>query len=396
MNRSIATPATVAMLAFGAGALVWSCDDGGGDEPTIIGGTDAGSGSGSGGGSGCPAGVTQCTGQVYQICDGARFVDQQTCGVDQVCLPGIGCAACNPAFGDICIGDEARTCTDQGAVGDLITTCAPGTCRDGRCSENNDCAPGSELIYVVDNDNALLSFDPRTDQFQRLGALNCPASAPWPAWGQPRATPFSMSVDRQDRAWVLYTSGEIFWVSLDTLACERSPWQPGTGGFELFGMGFVSAAPGSNRESLYIAGGAVDSANRGRVARIDPNTLELTDIGRHAQNDFGPELTGNANAELWGYFPGDPASVARLDKGTGGDEQRWPIGALQRPPRGWAFAHWGGRYHIFVTTQGALGLDSQVLRFDPASGDATVLLDDLPWIIVGAGVSTCAPVVSNF
>jgi hypothetical protein len=37
--------------------------------------------------------------------------------------------------------------------------------------------------------------------------------------------------------------------------------------------------------------------------------------------------------------------------------------------------------------------NSQILLFSPLTGTATPLLDHLPYTIVGAGVSTCAPVV---
>src|SRR5688572_9058399 len=59
-----------------------------------------------------------------------------------------------------------------------------------------NCADGTELVYTIDQFSARLStFDPASRTFQDLGSLNCPGGA---------ATPFSMSVDRQANAWVLY------------------------------------------------------------------------------------------------------------------------------------------------------------------------------------------------
>jgi hypothetical protein len=37
--------------------------------------------------------------------------------------------------------------------------------------------------------------------------------------------------------------------------------------------------------------------------------------------------------------------------------------------------------------------NSQVLLFTPDDGMVTTILSNLPYIIVGAGVSTCAPLV---
>ncbi len=40
-------------------------------------------------------------------------------------------------------------------------------------------------------------------------------------------------------------------------------------------------------------------------------------------------------------------------------------------------------------------LNSEMQFLDRQSGQVSTLLSDLPYIIVGAGVSTCAPVVIN-
>jgi hypothetical protein len=39
---------------------------------------------------------------------------------------------------------------------------------------------------------------------------------------------------------------------------------------------------------------------------------------------------------------------------------------------------------------------SRVLRFDPTDGSTQLAVDGTGRRVVGAGVSTCAPVVSNF
>ncbi|MFN3202870.1 MAG: hypothetical protein ACE366_31040 [Bradymonadia bacterium] len=342
----------------------------------------------------CVEGVTLCNGQTYSICRGGIYEPVEVC--ESMCVPGVGCGACDPASPQVCVGDDLYSCSSEGALSaQPVQTCDSG-CMFDACV--GGCDEGSELIYVVDSDNTLLSFDPRTLAFNRLGVLNCPAALPWPDWSRNQASPFSMSVDRFGRAWVLYTSGEIFWVDINNnLACERSPFVPGTEGFELFGMGFVTDTPGGNNESLYIAGGPVGSLERGQLARVDPNTLTVERLGPLNISDFGPELTGNGDAELWGYFPGGSPQVARIDKGSGADEERWRLPGFVAQPRAWAFAHWGGRYHVFITdTDGFGNLTSEVIRFDPVAATAETVATNLPYVIVGAGVSTCAPTVSNF
>jgi len=72
-----------------------------------------------------------------------------------------------------------------------------------------DCPVEARPIYVVDAtvagnraDFKLLRFEPEQATFTAIGQLDCPSARD--------ATPFSMSVDRRGRAWVLYSSGEIF------------------------------------------------------------------------------------------------------------------------------------------------------------------------------------------
>jgi len=108
-----------------------------------------------------------------------------------------------------------------------------------------------------------------------------------------------------------------------------------------------------------------------------------------------PELTGTANAELYAYFPGRFDSwVARLGKDSADQEQSWELDSISGQPRGWAFAHWGGKFYIFISTESAFGgIRSQVKVLDPASGDETTAISNSRYMVVGAGVSTCAPVV---
>lgn len=69
-------------------------------------------------------------------------------------------------------------------------------------------------------------------------------------------------------------------------------------------------------------------------------------------------------------------------------------GGLGGQVRAWAFAQWGGKFYIFVTTQNLIGTTNSTVRtIDRATGQSATILQNLPNIIVGAGVSTCAPVV---
>ncbi|MDX9723112.1 MAG: hypothetical protein RBU37_20340 [Myxococcota bacterium] len=343
-------------------------------------------------GPSCFAGVTRCNDLAFERCVEGRFELVEQCSTDVPCLKDVGCAQCNPAKPSFCHEGDVYACTTEGMIGALQQSCVTEPCYQGRCGDVS-CAPETQVIYVIDHDYNLLSFDPKksTGRFKKLAQVDCPAKDSWPAWGSGEATPFSMSVDRDAKAWVLFTSGEIFKVEPDSGACQQSGFSPGTQGFELFGMGFVSDGVASTTESLFIAGGDVDELELGQFARINPSSLQLQTVGKLPDMEHSPELTGTGNAKLFGYFPGEDPVIAEIDKGDGKLLRQWSLPYQPDTIVAWAFATWAGDFYIFETADGYAGYDSRVLRFDPDSGETVELESDLPWVIVGAGVSTCAP-----
>ena len=231
--------------------------------------------------------------------------------------------------------------------------------------------------------------------FKLIGNINCPAGR---SFDGGTATPFSMSVDREARAWVLYNSGEIFWVSTKDATCKPSGFKVAQKGFETFGMGFVTDTAGGDTEKLWIGGGDADAMAGGDLGYLTPGTLTVNRVGGlSATVEYGPELTGLGDATLWGFYPGtSTAFVQQIDKATGGGSgNRLTIpGGLGGTVSAWAFAQWGGKFYVFVTTQDFLGTENSTVRtLDRASGAYSPILSNLPYRIVGAGVSTCAPVV---
>jgi hypothetical protein len=340
----------------------------------------------------CSSGQTRCVGTAYQACQSGRFATIRDCSGES-CSETLGCVACDPALKTICKENDVYGCNADGTIGALAQKCWTSPCHGGACTDPG-CAPESQQIYVVDTDYRLLSFSPAggAHTFKLIGKLNCPAGASLRVPGQ-QGTPFSMSVDRQAKAWILYDSGEIFWASTTDASCQGTAYPKGQGGFELFGMGFVSDSAGANAEKLFIAGGQAMDIVGGNIGRVDPATLTVTTVGPIPKADYSPELTGTGKADLFGYFPGVNTFVAQLDRSTGSILHQWTLPALTDPLRAWAFAHWGGRFYIFVTTQDVLGTstNSQVLRLDPTNGTTDTILSKLEYVIVGAGVSTCVP-----
>jgi hypothetical protein len=222
-----------------------------------------------------------------------------------------------------------------------------------------------------------------TKTFHELGTLSCPSGS----------TPFSMGVDRNTVGWVLYQDGTLFRVDiLNGLACTKTSWAS-PNGLVNFGMGFSTNAAGSTDDTLFISGGAGPSNPTSTLASLDTSSMVAT---THGTVMGWPELTGNANAELWGWFPSDSTGlstprVEQIDKTSGAAIKTYMLPTLLGPPLAWAFAFWGGDYWVFLAKD--LDAQSTVYQIDGANGSIKSMTAAMGKLVVGAGVSTCAPTV---
>jgi hypothetical protein len=258
------------------------------------------------------------------------------------------------------------------------------------------CSDAAKLVYIVDQNGDLSSFAPNqmdvtSSTITKVVSLACPALN-----GE---QPFSMSVDRDAVAWVLYNTppnevagtpnyADVFKVDTMTGKCTTTGFKS-SAGYEQFGMGFVSDSAGSAAETLFIAGGAaatslntnppsyLGSLNTGTLAITQGNLLS----GR-------PELTGTGDAKLWAFFP-DAVNprIAQLDKISATESNTIPLTSLAGEPLAWAFAFWGGDFWVFLMRNGEAS--TTVYHVTMAGQVSSWVLSGK--VIVGAGVSTCAP-----
>ncbi|NUO49144.1 MAG: hypothetical protein HOV80_09840 [Polyangiaceae bacterium] len=237
---------------------------------------------------------------------------------------------------------------------------------------HEDCAAGTEFIYLIGQDGQLIRFDPENVAFSPIGVLSCPNGD----------SPFSMTIARDGYAWVEYSNMRLYRVDIATAACTPTDYVPNQVGFQRFGMGMVAASPESE-ETLYVA----DFDGVG-IAKLDRQTLQLTFVGAFDQIFGAAELTGTADGRLVGFFPSEsPAVIAEIDPASGSI-----LSVIPQPVTagfGWAFAFWGGDFYMFTAPDGNM---SRVDRYRPSDGTTTFLVN-VPTVIVGAGVSTCAPLV---
>ena len=244
------------------------------------------------------------------------------------------------------------------------------------------CADNTDLIYVLSDDGELWSFDPQNNMFSLIAAgLGCPQSSA-----------FSMSVDRNGYALVMFQNDDIYTVDVNNPnMCADPGYQPGQLGFNKFGMGFVSNSQFDPCDKLYAhswsgQGGFGEGMNAGRLGRMDAEDLVMEEIG--FINYDGGELTGTGDGRLFA-FAGAPAKLIEYDKDTAeviATEQ-----LNMSLTNAFAFAFYGGDFYMFTEANGNPGV-SKVTHYDYDDSKAlTQVVAQAPIRIVGAGVSTCVP-----
>jgi hypothetical protein len=205
-------------------------------------------------------------------------------------------------------------------------------------------------------------------------------------------------------AWVLYSSGRLYTASTTNAACTATPFVPSqaVGGqtWNLFGMGFVTDAAGGDTEKLWIGGGNVDAMTSGSLGWIDTTTYLVNRVAAVGPSaEYSAEYSGLGDATLWAFFPDtiNDAFVQQIDKVTGagvGMRLMFDLAASGRSVQAWAFAQWGGTFYVFVTTVDFLGQNpnAAVHAINRSTGAHTIPLMNQQYVVVGAGVSTCAPI----
>ncbi len=262
----------------------------------------------------------------------------------------------------------------------------------------DDCADSARLVYVIsDGDGAIYRFDPSLAKtagqaaFTRLGVPQCKA----------KGAPNSMSVDRNGAAWINYASdGGIYKVDTTTLACEKTAFVSGGGiGFSAaLSLGFSSDSSGSSSETLYISDNTGDARNTPGAglgaARVDPTTLLATKLGPTAYSGILEggrcELTGTGDARLFGFYTTEPAHLAEINKADGTTPNPIELPNVDAHTGGYAFSFWGGSFWFYTSANSD---NSLVTEYDPSANTSEVVVPDVGFTIVGAGVSTCAPLV---
>lgn len=267
----------------------------------------------------------------------------------------------------------------------------------GSSGSGSNCAVGAaQYIYVISDSNNLYTFDPTkfpsTAAFTLVGPVTCDSSGV-----------NSMAVDRNATAYVNFNSGAIFQVSTTSPpTCTPTSFTSGQHGFTpVLGMGFSANSPGSQDETLFVSdnggpNGVCTQMTTGPgcmglgIGTVDLNTWMLTPVGPYTMGDSGynAELTGTGDAKLYGFFTTTPGGVGPIDKSSGATNSTMPLSTVSVGTGGYAFSFWGGDFYFYT----ASSTPNTVVTHLQTSTGMTTVSDQLGYVIVGAGVSTCAPV----
>jgi hypothetical protein len=244
---------------------------------------------------------------------------------------------------------------------------------------------GTTYIYVIGVDNRLYSFYPPTGTHTYIGTIACPSTS----------NPYSMAVDRQGTAYVVFNDGELFKVNTANASCEATTFQTGQGGFPpRFGMGF-SANTFDPGEKLYVAGADTMTPILGT---IDTTSFITTTIGPVSSPIGEAELTGSGSGDLYAFgIVLDSTTnmvtalhLSQLDKLTANviGDAFVTLSSGTAQITDWAFAYWGGDFYFFTSAGQPTTI---VSRYTPGGTTDLPVYATIPSPIVGAGVSTCAP-----
>jgi len=253
---------------------------------------------------------------------------------------------------------------------------------DGDMMEVCECAENTDLIYVLSDDAELWSFDPANLEFEQItDALGCPSN-----------NTFSMSVDRNGVAFVMFQNDDIYTIDVNNPnMCADPGYDPGQMGFDKFGMGFVSNSMFDQCDKLYAhswsgMGGFSEGPGAGRLGVMDGEELVMDEIG--PINYDGGELTGTGDGRLFA-FAGNPAKLVEYDKSDASviDTQQLNMSLTNA----FAFAFYGGDFYMF-TESDQNNQVSKVTHYDyDDTQNLEIVVNQAPIRIVGAGVSTCVP-----
>jgi hypothetical protein len=344
----------------------------------------------------------------FLLCAAALALTQ--CTTEQAACSSNNCAGC-------C--DENRQCQPTtlqrcGSQGAACMPCANGTGGGGGAVSGDtgggiaggsggssggggfqgSCSDTAKLVYVLNQKQELLTFDPRlvpNNPFTKVATVSDDCIGEQGIGRQVLA----MSVDRAGVIWIFArSSAGLVLLQVDSangFACSKRFL---VANLPLKFMAFAADAPGSASESLFAVYDAAGGAHLG-VLDLSADPIAVKDRGVLDSSVAG--LTGTGDGKLWSWNA-DTKQVVPIDpqtaKGGGGialgSEQ--PLSNRIEP----AFAFFGGAVYVLPDSTGYLSNKiNDVFQIDLTTKKISKIYTLPNADIVGAGVSACAPIEIN-
>lgn len=192
-----------------------------------------------------------------------------------------------------------------------------------------------------------------------------------------------MAIQRDGKAWTLYTDGNLYTFDTKTSLCQGTSFQTDEIESTLFGMNFVQDES-NDIERLYLTS---DSSNSPfRLAIMDVDSLEISIISYYESIDARAELTSTSDGRLFGLYEGTPFIIAELNRTNGQILSQTSQNMIQYTSDSshFAFAAYSSNFFLFVGN----GSFTDIFLYDSISR-TTIQKKSISYGIVGAGFSTC-------
>jgi hypothetical protein len=280
---------------------------------------------------------------------------------------------------------RAQTYTAPSDVGidtrDSFVADAPrDTCPSTSGAMGAECSPDArDWIYLLTAERGVFRFSPLTREVQLRGVIDCMVRD---IRGGATNTPYALTVDRRGGGWSSFRGGGLARLGLLDGTCTPTCLK---GPFPTWSLAF--ALDDAGVENLYVEESA-ESNVLAKFGTLDLDNGKFTQLGNNDAVSRGADLTATGDGRIFGFFHATTNFLAEVDRTTG-----HLSGVIDLPwlniRYGWAFAFWGGSFWMFRSeTSGETKLD----RVDWPSGAHTPVDVALKFTVVGAGVSTCAPI----
>lgn len=269
---------------------------------------------------------------------------------------------------------------------------------------SSGCVDGAKLVYLVSTQNDLWSFDPGSLAFKKMGPLDCPTAS----------TPESLAIDEKANVYVAMMDGTLFAADAQTAHCKPTTYAIEQQKRRIYDMAFVR---GGSTETLFVAttccydagGVTITDHGGGGLATLSRPAFALDLVGDFTSDLAGypAALAGTGDGRLFAFVPsvavtsdagltGVPmlALVDASQKGTAPTPTPIALDASQvKAGAAFAFSFWGGDFWFYSAA--GTSDPSTVTRYRYGTNKTYAqVVANAGMTIIGAGVSTCAPLAA--